>query len=106
VKPAIPLWACMQRFVGTSDIEDFKSPALTDNSTGRASVSRLFASSPRYLVLHMCRYYVDDKWQPQKLEVEVMKNSLLSFRIFPITFSSYILYMYIIYTFSCYIFFS
>jgi ubiquitin carboxyl-terminal hydrolase 5/13 len=74
VKPAIPLWACMQRFVGTSDIEDFRSPAVADNSTGKASVSRLFASFPRYLVLHMCRYYVDDKWQPQKLEVEVTKE--------------------------------
>jgi hypothetical protein len=62
----------MQRFVGSSDIEDFRSPAVADSSTGRASVSRLFASFPRYLVLHMCRYYVDDKWQPQKLEVEVM----------------------------------
>lgn len=33
---------------------------------------------PRYLLLHMRRYYVDDNWTPKKLDVKVDAPEYLS----------------------------
>jgi len=80
VWPSLPYKACLE--AAFHDV----APAWTSPVTGTKTTalkSWRFRSFPRYLVLPVYRFYLDDKWTPQKHAVEVdmpMDLDLESFR--------------------------
>eukprot|EP00966_Prymnesium_polylepis_P303430 7008919-Prymnesium_polylepis.1 len=61
VVPLVPLDACLARFAAPEQLDSFR---------GRAGASKAvrLASFPKYLAIHMRRYYLDG-WTPKKLAV-------------------------------------
>jgi ubiquitin carboxyl-terminal hydrolase 5/13 len=66
----VPFSACLEKLVGDTFVEDFYSSALKRN--GIAKKTMRIKTFPRYLVLVMKRYDVNERWEPVKLEVEVL----------------------------------
>jgi len=62
-KPVIPLQACIARFAAAEDGIPFRG--------GMASKTTRIASMPKYLLIQLQRYYVDEKWIPNKLDCKV-----------------------------------
>lgn len=69
VVPNIPFEACLERTMAPELIEDFLSPAT--GQKGLAEKRTRFKSFPRYLLVQMRRFYVDEDWTPKKLDVNV-----------------------------------
>jgi len=69
IKPIIPLQACLDRFFSSEPVEDFYSPLAGQNVTAQKQTR--FKTFPRYLILQMKRYFVDENWMAKKLEVLV-----------------------------------
>ncbi|KAG5191063.1 hypothetical protein JKP88DRAFT_347491 [Tribonema minus] len=69
VRPAVPLSACLETFFAPEMVANFISTAVPGR--GMASKRQRLANFPRYLLVQLKRYYVDESWQPKKLEVEV-----------------------------------
>lgn len=62
-KPVIPLSSCLARFGAPEDGVQFRGSS--------ASKTSRLATMPRYLLVQLQRYYVDEKWCPAKLDCKV-----------------------------------
>mmetsp|Transcript_1731 Transcript_1731/g.3831 ORF Transcript_1731/g.3831 Transcript_1731/m.3831 type:complete len:837 (-) Transcript_1731:146-2656(-) len=62
-KPIIPLQAAINRFAASEDGIPFRGGTVV-------KTTRL-ASMPRYLFVQLQRYYVDEKWCPNKLDCKI-----------------------------------
>jgi len=69
-KPAIPLQAMLSRFSAPEDGISFRG--ATASKTSR------IATMPRYLLVQVQRYYLDEKWVPSKLDCKVPMPETLS----------------------------
>ncbi|KAI9911296.1 hypothetical protein PsorP6_009052 [Peronosclerospora sorghi] len=76
VVPTVPFEACVAKTLAPELIEDFLSPAT--GVKGQAQKTVRFRTFPRYLLVQMRRFYVDDDWTPKKLEVDVKVPEHLS----------------------------
>ena len=61
---------CLSRSIAKIPIEGFRSP-LTGEITGNAFKSFTIATMPPYLMMSVNRYYVNEKYQAEKLDCEV-----------------------------------
>ncbi|CAE7345699.1 ubpA [Symbiodinium sp. CCMP2592] len=64
-KPVIPLSSCLARFGASEDGVQFRGVS--------ASKTSRLASMPRYLLVQLQRYYVDEKW-PETLNLEHLRG--------------------------------
>jgi len=62
-KPVIQLKSCLDRMAAAEDGLSFRG--------GTASKTSRLATMPRYLLVQLQRYYVDEKWVPNKLDCKV-----------------------------------
>lgn len=69
VLPIVPFEACVEKTLAPELIEDFLSSAT--GKKGLAQKTVRFKSFPRYLVVQMRRFYVDEDWTPKKLDAVV-----------------------------------
>mmetsp|Transcript_23484 Transcript_23484/g.30695 ORF Transcript_23484/g.30695 Transcript_23484/m.30695 type:complete len:861 (-) Transcript_23484:288-2870(-) len=76
VKPLVPLAACIESLSAPEQVDGFYSP-LASKSVVASKVTR-FKTFPRYLLVQLKRYYVDESWMPQKLDVLVDVPETLS----------------------------
>eukprot|EP01062_Namystynia_karyoxenos_P052127 TRINITY_DN4141_c4_g1_i1.p1 TRINITY_DN4141_c4_g1~~TRINITY_DN4141_c4_g1_i1.p1 ORF type:complete len:868 (+),score=375.79 TRINITY_DN4141_c4_g1_i1:93-2606(+) len=66
----VPFDACLHKLTDPQTIQDFASPALGGKKTTATRQTR-FRTFPRYLCIEMMRYYADERWMPQKMQVAV-----------------------------------
>jgi len=66
---SVSLDACLQQWTGDEQIDEFFSSAT--NSRGKATRRQRLATSPRYLLLKLNRYYVSSSWEAKKMDVDV-----------------------------------
>lgn len=69
VLPIVPFDACIEKTLAPELIEDFLSSAT--GKKGLAQKTVRFKTFPRYLLVQMRRFYVDEDWTPKKLDVVV-----------------------------------
>lgn len=69
VLPIVPFDACIEKTLAPELIEDFLSSAT--GKKGLAQKTVRFKTFPRYLLVQMRRFYVDEDWTPKKMDVVV-----------------------------------
>merc|ERR1719291_486762 len=69
-KPLVSLKSCLARFAAPEEGISFRGSTAT-------KTSRL-ATMPRYLLVSLQRYFLDEKWRPSKLECKVPMPDTLS----------------------------
>ncbi|DBA04839.1 TPA: hypothetical protein N0F65_004476 [Lagenidium giganteum] len=76
VIPVVPFQTCLEKTLAPELIENFLSPAT--GQKGLAEKTVRFKSFPRYLLVQMRRFFVDEDWTPKKMEVSVEVPETLS----------------------------
>jgi ubiquitin carboxyl-terminal hydrolase 5/13 len=69
VKLHVPFQACVEQFAAPEVVTDFLSSATLSKGTAQKR-SRL-RSFPKYLMVHLRKYYLAEDWTPKKLDVSV-----------------------------------
>jgi len=69
-KPIIPLKTSLERFAASEDGIHFRGMTVSKTSS--------MGTMPRYLLVQLQRYYVDEKWCPNKLDCKVPMPDKLS----------------------------
>lgn len=70
VKYKLPLSACLDAFASTELIKDFYSTAVNRKVDARKT-TRL-RTFPDYLIVQLKKFFLDNRWKPQKLDVEML----------------------------------
>jgi ubiquitin carboxyl-terminal hydrolase 5/13 len=65
----VPWSACFENFLAAETLEDWFSSAL--GRKGLAGKTQRFKTFPKYLLVQLKRYFVDETWTPRKLEATV-----------------------------------
>lgn len=69
VHPVVPWSACLEGLLATETLDDWYSSAL--KRKGLAGRSARFKTFPKYMLVQLKRYFVDQTWTPRKLEATV-----------------------------------
>ena len=69
VLPKVPFNACIEEYGMSTTVSDWLSPVT--NERGNAIKSNRLQTFPKYLFVELSRYYVNDKWVPEKHDVEI-----------------------------------
>ncbi|KAI8100790.1 hypothetical protein M9434_005181 [Picochlorum sp. BPE23] len=80
VLPKIALKSCFERLAEPEELTDYFSACL--NKRTKAIKTVKIDKFPKYLILHMRRYYVDETWTPKKLDVKLDVPEQLSLEEF------------------------
>jgi len=74
IVPIVPFEACLSKTFAPETIDSFRGATATKTTR--------FKTFPRYLVVHMRRYYVDTDWSAKKMSVRVVAPDELDLTAF------------------------